>query len=79
MKTDEARLFKALDNLEAVLSHNEADISTWLPREYEENLTYGTKNCEWSEWTKMLRDELMKDSEQKIEEKENEIKIIKNQ
>lgn len=69
LKTDEAKLFKALDNLEAVLSHNEADISTWLPREYEENLTYGTKNCEWSEWTKMLREELKKDSERKIENK----------
>ena len=67
LKTDEAKLFKALDNLEAVLSHNEADISTWLPREYEENLTYGTKNCEWSQWTKMLREELKKDSERKIE------------
>lgn len=69
LKTDEARLFKALDNLEAIISHNEADISTWLPREYEENLTYGTKNCEWSEWTKMLREELKKDSERKIENK----------
>ena len=54
LKTEEARLFKALDNLEAVLSHNEADISTWLPREYEENLIYGTQNCEWSQWTKSL-------------------------
>ena len=68
LKTDEAKLFKALDNLEAVLSHNEADISTWLPREYEENLTYGTQNCEWSQWTKRLREELKKDSERKIEE-----------
>ncbi len=69
LKTDEARLFKALDNLEAIISHNEADISTWLPREYEENPTYGTNNCEWSQWTKMLREELKKDSERKIENK----------
>lgn len=68
LKTDEAKLFKALDNLEAIISHNEANISTWLPREYEENLTYGTKNCEWSEWTKNFREELKKDSERKIEE-----------
>ena len=70
LKTDEAKLFKALDNLEAVLSHNEADISTWLPREYEENLTYGTQNCEWSQWTKSLREELKKNSQRKIEEYE---------
>ena len=68
LKTDEAKLFKALDNLEAVLSHNEADISTWIEREYEENLTYGTQNCEWSQWTKSFREELKQDSERKIED-----------
>ena len=47
-ETREAKLFKSLDNLEAVISHNEADISTWLPREYEENLTYGQRNFQWS-------------------------------
>lgn len=70
-ETREAKLFKSLDNLEAVISHNEADISTWLPREYEENLTYGQRNCEWSEWTKKLRDELKKDSVAKIESAKN--------
>lgn len=70
LQTKEAKLFKSLDNLEAIVSHNEADISTWLPREYEENLSYGTKNCEWSQWTKTLREELKKDSERKIEERE---------
>lgn len=65
-KTNEAKLFKSLDNLEALISHNEADISTWLPREFEENLTYGQQNCEWSEWTKNLREEIKKASLQKI-------------
>jgi len=66
MKTPEAKLYKALDNLEGVLSHNEAPISTWIEREYTENLTYGEKNCEWSEWTKQLRKELKNDSIKKI-------------
>lgn len=66
MKTDEAKLFKALDNMEAVVSHNEADISTWIPFEYTENLIYGEQNCQWSEWTKNLRAQLKKDSEEKI-------------
>jgi len=66
-ETAEAKLFKSLDNLEALVSHNEADISTWLPLEYEENLTYGEANCEWSEWTKELRAEIKKDSLEKIE------------
>lgn len=66
-ETPEAKLFKSLDNLEAVISHNEADISTWIPREYEENLTYGQSNCEWSDWTRGLREEIKKDSVAKIE------------
>ena len=68
LKTPEAKLFKALDNMEAVVSHNEADLSTWIPLEYEENLVYGQKNCEWSDWTRELRAELRKDSEKKIED-----------
>ncbi len=66
LKTDEAKLYKALDNIEALISHNEADISTWLSREYEENLTYGQKNSEWSEWTKELRKMVKQDSIDKI-------------
>lgn len=66
MQTDEAKLYKALDNIEAVISHNEADISTWLPMEYEENLTYGQKNSEWSAWTRELRELIKQDSLEKI-------------
>ncbi len=48
LKTPEARLFKALDKLEAVISHNESDISSWLPNEYELQLTYASKEVEFS-------------------------------
>ena len=68
LATPEAKLFKALDNMEAVVSHNEADISTWIPLEYEENLVYGAENCEFSEWTRGLRAELRRDSEQKLKD-----------
>jgi len=67
LQSDEARLFKALDNMEALISHNEADIATWLPREYEENLSDGQKNVEWSPWTKALKEEIKKDSLEKIQ------------
>lgn len=67
LKTPEATLYKALDNAEAVISHNEADISTWIPLELELNLTYGEENCQWSEWTKKLRDEIKNDTIKKIE------------
>ena len=64
--TPEAKLFKSLDNLEALISHNEADISTWLPNEYELNLIYGKENCDWSEWTQELREQIKQDSIEKI-------------
>ncbi len=68
LETAEAKLYKALDNLEAVVSHNEADISTWIEMEYEENLVYGKENCEWSEYTKKLREILRLQSIKKIED-----------
>ena len=66
MNSPEAKLYKSLDNLEAVISHNEASISTWIPLEFEENLTYGEANCKWSEWTKQLREVLKQDTLDKI-------------
>lgn len=69
MKTEEAKLYKSLDNIEAVISHNEADLSTWLPKEYELNLTYGEENCQWSDWTQELREQVKQDSRSKINNK----------
>ena len=54
-QTLEAKLFKALDGLEAVIQHNEADLSTWSDNEYEVNLTYAEDKCEFSSYLKNLR------------------------
>ena len=43
-RTLEARIYKALDKLEAVIAHNESDISTWLPLEYELQQTYAAES-----------------------------------
>ena len=68
-KTTEAKLVKALDKLEAVISHNEADISTWIPLEYELNVVYGKDECKDFEYLVRLR-ELLKDiSLKKIDDK----------
>jgi len=67
LKTPEAKLFKALDNLEAIVSHNESPLETWLELEFTENLTYGNNNVEYSKYLKELREELKNDSVQKIE------------
>lgn len=66
LETPEAKLFKALDNMEAVISHNEAPISTWEPLEYELNLTYGAENVAWSDWLTELKREINRDTEIKI-------------
>ncbi len=65
-KTPEAMLYKALDNLEAVIQHNEADLSTWVEKEYALNLTYGDDKVVFSEYLIRLRKEIRKDTEAKI-------------
>ena len=62
----EARIYKALDNLEAVIQHNEAPLSTWLPLEYDLQMTYGTDKAAFSEYLTRLRDEVREDSRRKI-------------
>ena len=71
METSEAKLFKALDNLEAVVAHNEADISSWIEMEYTENLRYGEKTAAFSEYTAKLREILTKDGIEKIKREGN--------
>lgn len=66
-ETAEAKIYKALDKLEAVIAHNESDISTWLPREYTLQLTYGSENVEFSDYMKALKAKINADTREKIE------------
>lgn len=65
-ETIESRIFRALDRMEAVIQHNEADISTWLPLEYELNLVYGEKEVEFSEYMRRLKRAVNEDTLMKI-------------
>ena len=65
-KTGEARLFKAIDKLEAVLSHNEAPLGSWAPLEYKLNRIYGEKEADISPAMRELRRLLREDTDQKI-------------
>ena len=65
-ETKEARFYKALDKLEAVIQHNEADLSSWTEHEKVLNLTYGYEYVEEFEYLKKLRDEMKKDTLKKI-------------
>ena len=55
LRTPEAQLYKALDKLEALISHDESDIGTWLPLEYDLQLTYGQENMRFSPYLTRLR------------------------
>ena len=66
LQTGEARLYKSLDKLEAVIQHNEADISTWEPHEYDLNLTYADGIVAFSPYLRSLREAIRDDTKQKI-------------
>ena len=67
-ETTEAKIYKAIDSMEAVLQHNLSDISTWIPHEYQLNQTYGADKAAFSPYLTALRHELKKDTLQKIED-----------
>ncbi|MBQ2700693.1 MAG: HD domain-containing protein [Clostridia bacterium] len=67
-QTLEAKIYKALDNLEAVIQHNAADLSTWIPKEYELNKIYGDDKVAFSDYLKALREEVRRDTLQKLGE-----------
>ena len=66
-KTVEAKIYKAIDGLEALIQHNLSDLSTWIPREYDLNMTYADDKVAFSEYLKTLREEVRKDTIKKIE------------
>ena len=69
-ETLEAKIYKAIDGLEAVIQHNRSDLSTWIPREYELNKTYADDKVAFSEYLKGLREEIRRDTLGKIDRKE---------
>ena len=68
LETREAKIYKALDKLEAVIQHNEADISTWLTLEYDLQLRYGAENVQFSPWFRELKQQINDRTRRKIAE-----------
>ena len=66
-ETVEAKLFKAIDQLEAVIQHNHSDLSTWIEKEYSLNLTYGQDKVAFSPYLKELRQLIRQDTLKKIQ------------
>ena len=65
-ETAEAKVYKAIDSLEALVQHNISDLSTWIPKEYELNKTYADDKVAFSEYLKKLREEIRKDTLEKL-------------
>ena len=72
MESMEAQIYKALDKLEAVIQHNESDIATWLPLEYDLQLRYGAENVGFSPYMESLKAEIDDWTRRKIAESKKE-------
>ena len=66
METEEAKIVKALDRMEAVITHNEGDPHTWLPLEYDLQRTYGVKEAAFTPVLKELRAEVNREVDEVI-------------
>lgn len=66
-ETGEAKLYKALDKLEAVIQHNESPIETWEEHEYELNKRYAWDAVAFSDWLTAFRKEILTETMEKIE------------
>lgn len=67
-ETTEAKVYKDIDNMEALIQHNISDLSTWIPKEYELNKVYGDDKVTFSEYMTALREAIRKDTLKKIGE-----------
>ncbi|MBQ3424107.1 MAG: HD domain-containing protein [Oscillospiraceae bacterium] len=66
-QTGEAKLYKALDKLEALIQHNESPLDTWSENEFELNKRYAFDAVAFSDWLTALRNEILSDTLDKIQ------------
>ena len=67
-ETKEARLFKSLDKLEALIQHNESPLETWSENEFELNKTYAFNTVSYSKWLTELRKAILDETLEKLGE-----------
>ena len=58
--------------MEAVIQHNESDLSTWLPLEYDLQLTYGAENVKFSPYMQALKAEIDAWTSRKIQQESHD-------
>ena len=72
LETEESKIYKALDKLEAVIQHNESDLRTWLPLEYELQFTYASDSVSFSPYLQRLKTRVDQWTHMKIRESQKE-------
>ena len=65
-QTLEAKIYKAMDSLEALIQHNESDLSTWEPNEYDLQMHYADDRVAFSPFLTALREAIRQDTVEKI-------------
>ena len=65
-ETIEAKIYKAIDGMEAVIQHNESPIDTWEPLEYDLNRSYAYDNVAYSPYLTQLREAIREETDEKI-------------
>ena len=65
-QTPEAKIYKAIDSLEALIQHNLSDLATWIPREFELNKTYADDKVAFDPYLTQLREEIRQDTLHKL-------------
>jgi putative hydrolase of HD superfamily len=54
--SEEAKLATAIDKLEGIIQHNEADINTWIKKEYQFNMEYAINETQYNDFLKEFRE-----------------------
>lgn len=62
----EAKFVNALDKLEVIIQHNEADIKTWTDVEKAANTTYAKRHCEFDSFLRSLSESVSEDVSNKL-------------
>ena len=70
-ETKEAKLYKSLDKLEALIQHNESPLDTWSENEFELNKKYAFDTVAYSDWLTELREAILEDTMNKIKGEKN--------
>ena len=65
-ETLEAKIYKALDGMEAVIAHNEADLASWSENEYELNRHYAEDRAAVLPVLRQLRALIREETEAKL-------------